>query len=346
MATSFSNSSAQWAVIPMGHLRDTSNTFWQLMVRPFGQSRWSDATNFGVATNGGLSIASPGDDSLTVGTHASHLLRFSSLAQTRTSGLTWRSVPPVPSLANVASALAQSQDGSELALIGKAGTASVLAGNSHASTWRTLTTTRSFASQSVARSCQPLALTAVGESSAGALLGARCSNDGVVGLYAYEHNGWRALRVPVPTSLRARQFSVVATENERGTSWLLLAATSGHGAQLVAAWSNAPLAGWHVIVGPRLGRSTEVQSIGSNGAGLFALWGTGSGERASQVGLSGWRSVPPPPPGTQTLSYGPGNSVQALTVRNTLLRVFTLTSTNQWHGDQRMSVPLQFGSSQ
>ena len=55
LATTTSSSRGSWAVVPMGHLGDPLNTFWQLFFRPRGATRWIDkAASLAIATNGGI----------------------------------------------------------------------------------------------------------------------------------------------------------------------------------------------------------------------------------------------------------------------------------------------------
>ena len=78
-----------WAVVPMGHLGDLLNTFWQVFYRPNGGSRWALVTPPGVADNGGLVAHDEGAGSLTIGFQPSQNLLISPLAYTSDLGRTW-----------------------------------------------------------------------------------------------------------------------------------------------------------------------------------------------------------------------------------------------------------------
>ena len=68
LATSVQTSAGTWATVPMGHLDQPLNTFWQLFFRARGTSSWSNATStLALATNGGLIIATPDGQSVEVG---------------------------------------------------------------------------------------------------------------------------------------------------------------------------------------------------------------------------------------------------------------------------------------
>ena len=82
LATSLESAAGAWAVVPMGHLDQPLNTFWQLFFKPAGAKLWSNrASALAVATNGGLAIASNGA-SLAVGIRPTNLLDYSPLVLT------------------------------------------------------------------------------------------------------------------------------------------------------------------------------------------------------------------------------------------------------------------------
>ena len=63
--------------------------------------RWSLKTPGGVATNGALVLAGPGQQTLTAGIRPSLDLGFSPVAVTRGGRGSWSSLPPDPGLADV-----------------------------------------------------------------------------------------------------------------------------------------------------------------------------------------------------------------------------------------------------
>ena len=80
LPTAMTTDTGTWAVVPMGHLGDLLNTFWQAFYRPDGGSRWALVTPPGVADNGGLVAHGEGASSLTIGFQPSQNLRISPLA--------------------------------------------------------------------------------------------------------------------------------------------------------------------------------------------------------------------------------------------------------------------------
>ena len=72
LATSVQTAAGTWATIPMGHLGQPLNTFWQLFFQPPGATSWSNQVEAtATATNGGLVLASAGDRSVIVGVRPS-----------------------------------------------------------------------------------------------------------------------------------------------------------------------------------------------------------------------------------------------------------------------------------
>ena len=59
LATSTETAAGTWVTVPMGHLDQPLNTFWQLFYRPAGAKAWSNqASALAVATNGGIVVSS------------------------------------------------------------------------------------------------------------------------------------------------------------------------------------------------------------------------------------------------------------------------------------------------
>ena len=88
LESAVSTSSGSWVILPMGHLSDQDNTFWQLLHAAPGSSHWSLVTPPGVADNGGLAAGASGG-SILVGVLPSRLLRFSPLSQSTDGGTSW-----------------------------------------------------------------------------------------------------------------------------------------------------------------------------------------------------------------------------------------------------------------
>ncbi len=128
LATSIETSAGTWAVVPMGHLDQPLNTFWQLLFRAKGATRWSDyASALAVATNGGLLVTTPNGRSLVVGIRPANLLDYSPLLTTANSGRTWIPASPVSALAGHTDSLAIQPGGRALALTNEGSGTEVLA---------------------------------------------------------------------------------------------------------------------------------------------------------------------------------------------------------------------------
>ena len=85
-------------------------------------------------------------------------------------------------------------------------------------------------------------------------------------------------------------------------------------------------------------------------AGLFLLTSGPSGSEAlSVMGGPGarWKALPRPPGGTATVAFGPGGTVDALVVRDTIFSDWAIgPGPHLWDERQVTKVPILFGSSQ
>jgi hypothetical protein len=341
LATSSTGPSGSWAVLPMGHLKDRLNTFWQLLHRPLGAATWHDVTSFGVATNGGLVMAT--GESLLVGILPSHLLSFSAIASTSTSGATWTPAPPLPALAAQTSALSANANGRRLALVQSGQTRHVLLATSASASWRPLVTQSQLAATSGGQVCDLKTLTSVLASSSD-VVGGSCRHPGVVGLFTRVTGTWRLAVQHVPSRLRHDTISVLGLFSS-SSELALLAASSATSTSLAIARLDASSRRWLVTPGPLLARGSVVSSVGPSASGLFVL-STYRGASQLQVsdGADAWHSSSLPT-GTATVSYAPGGQVQALAVDQSVLTVFDLTSTHAWRKVQVVNVAIPYGSS-
>lgn len=80
LATTLVTATGTWAVAVMGGSAAEHNNFWQLFVRPTATGKWRLATPPGVASNGGLVVATPGAGSVVAGFRPSQDLSYSPLA--------------------------------------------------------------------------------------------------------------------------------------------------------------------------------------------------------------------------------------------------------------------------
>jgi hypothetical protein len=346
LATTLSTPAGTWATLPMGHLSDPANTFWQLFFEPRGAQPWSDRVEAtGVATNGGIVMATTAKSFL-VGVLPSVLLTFSPLMATADWGRSWSTGLVPRGLAHVPSALAEAPTGEVLALSrGSSGTPEALyssPGPSALQSWRVLATVKALSKAAGGHRCHPVAITAVGYDRGVPATGTQCEVAGSLGVFE-ERSGHWALAGPVPAVGAAEVLGFVQT----GAGMAAVAEAQGRqGTSLLAAW-HTPAGPWRSS--PRLAvpAGAELASFGpASGAGVFVLLAGGK-ERLAVVWGPGqaWHEMPAPPPGTETVAFiTPGRSVAALAVDQSTLNVWDLAGTT-WRRGQVVHVSIQYGSS-
>jgi hypothetical protein len=349
LATSIQTPGGIWATVPMGHLDQPLNSFWQLFLRPVGSSSWSDRVQAtGAATNGGLILASQGTSTI-VGVRPSNLLKFSPLISTSDGGRSWSTgLLADNGLAARPNALAAGPKDQKLALIGSAGGgAGVLGSSGNLSSWRTITTTHALASTPAGRACGLSAITAVAYLGAQALLGGGCSRAGEAGIFAEGATGWQLLRGVLPSSLERARVEVLELQRTSTGVRALLALADRNGSSLLAAWNEH--GHWSDSPPLPLTSAEQLSSFGPAASdGIFVLIKTSSGADRLAVASGpggGWRNLPTPPAGTSTVAFGPGSSVDALSVRESVLTVWSLTA-QRWTRGQVIDVPIEYGSSE
>jgi hypothetical protein len=352
LATSVNTTEGTWATVAMGQLDQPDNTFWQLFHRSAGAASWTNQIQAtGVATNGGLVLAPSLGSSLVVGVRAYQLLTFSPLIASANGGRTWSNGLLPSGLAAAPNALAVDAQGRALAITGKDQTTqsqSVLTSESLTS-WQLLTSGAGLTATPAGQHCAPLGLSAVAFDGTDPVVGARCGRAGVVGLFERRGVAWMLAgpRLPAPTSQDL--VSVLALQaTSHGLSALLSASGPTGTAVMVVATDDAGQT-WQVSQALRLSPSERVTSVGPAGSGGFfvLLSASGGPDRAAVVATaqSQWTELPSPPPGTATLAFGPGTSVEALAVNTATLTVWTLGSAGGWHKGQVMTVSIDYGSS-
>jgi hypothetical protein len=354
LATSIDAAGGTWATVAMGQLDQPDNTFWQLLFRPTGATSWTNKIEAtAVATNGGVLITPSQGRSLLAGVRPSGFLTFSPLIATVDGGQSWTNGLLPGGLVASPDALAANASGSSLAITGTGSSLSsesvVTAGAHSLTNWQTLTSAGDLAASTGGGQCGPTALTAVAFNGSDPVVGARCDRAGVVGLFERKGGAWTLAGPHLPASADGDQVSVVALQSSSdGLSGLVSA--FGAGGTAVMAISTDDLGqSWQVSQPLQLTPSEQLTSVGPVGAGgFFVLLSSSSGpDRAVLLGApqSAWKQLPSPPPGTATLAFGPGTSVEALAVNTATLTVWTLGSTGGWHKGQMMTVSIQYGSS-
>jgi hypothetical protein len=343
LATSLATGSGTWAVAVMGGSAASHNNFWQLFVRPAGSSRWRLATPPGVASNGGLVVASPAAGPVVAGFRPSQDLSYSPLATTGDNGTAWTPGLLDAGLANVPDALAAAPAGGRLLALLTTGKADI--SGPHGTGWTTVASQHSLASTAAATRCKPGSLTAAAFSSAGVpLLAASCARPGTVGIFAYAGGTWHPAGPTLPGTYAHQAVTVLRLTTTAGATTALLAAGSGPAAHLLAARSADSGAHWTLSPALLLGRARLTSaSFGTAGTAAITL----TGNRADTLTATGsWQPLPPLPPGTVTLAQGPTAGWDALAVHGGRLTIWQLApGARAWATTQTINVPIQFGSS-
>ena len=353
LATSVQSAAGTWATLPMGHLNQTLNTFWQLFFRASGTTSWVDQVrNMAVATNGGLAFASATGQPFIAAVRPSNLLHFSPLIFTTDGGRTWSDGVVPQGLAASLAALSTSPDGRTLALVDTGSGPRVLASTSNLSTWRTLTTAGELASGKDGESCGLRTLSAVASLGGHAVVGARCTRPGVVGIFVQAAGDWELEGPTLPRSLVPQGVRVLTLESTSSGLTALLRTSGKSGAALVAAWTTRG-GQWSVSRPLSLSAHEHLVSIGpASGGGLFVLLKTSPGSARLSV-IDGptalWRQLPAPPRDTATVAFDPGSvaTMDALVAHDTTMTTWSLAAgANTWAKGQVLHVEIKFGSSQ
>ena len=361
LATSVQAGAGTWATLPMGHLGQPLNTFWQLFLRTGGSSSWSDHVEAtAVATNGGLVLASSGR-SLLVGVRPTNLLTFSPLVATADTGRTWADGLISQALADHPGALAAGAGGRYLAIVATGHGDEVLGSAGSLTSWRPVVTEPDIGSAPGGRACHPTALTAVGYLSDQALVGARCGRPGTLGLWALAARRWQPVGPRLPSGAGYAEVLDLVHSGGKVKVAALIALASQHRTSLMAAWT-ATGGTWRTSSALPLGEGTRLTSFGGTpDGGLFALVRTVRGQEDLEVTgpaaaasgsagngslrRDGWRRVVAPV-GTATVAFGPGATVDALAAAGTIMTVWALSArSTSWSKRQVVHVGIVYGSS-
>ncbi len=321
LATTVQTATGTWATVPMGHLNQTLNTFWQLFFRAPGTTSWVDQVrNTAVATNGGLVFASAAGQPFIAAVRPSEYLHFSPLIYTSDGGRTWSDGVVPQGLAPNPDALSTSPNGRTLALVDTGLGARVLASSGNLSTWQTVATARGLASGKDGESCGLRTLSAVASLDGHAVVGASCSRPGVVGVFVQYDGGWELEAPTLPRALVHEDVQVVTLASTTSGLTALLRTAGTSGAALIAVWTTNGRQ-WSVSRPLSLSLQDHLVSVGAASAnGLFALSKTSSGSTRLSV-IDGpnslWSQLPAPPHDTATVAFDPDGAatIDALVAR-------------------------------
>ena len=344
-----SSATGSWVILPMGHLSDRANTFWQVLHATASSPRWSVVTPPGVADNGGLAMGvSPG--SSLVGFLPSDRLRFSPLSLSSDAGTTWSPAFLPGALAPVPDALALAAGSPPTALAVSGG--QVLSAGRGLSSWTSLVSIRAL--RRVAPHCGASGPEAAAYSASGSpLVATGCVRGGIVGIFSRSGGDWRAEGPLLGGALVGTSTAVLRLETA-GTSTSALVEADRQGRRwLVALWragsrwsASPPLAlrPRGAVLATALGsngslavltRTTKAQAVETVAPGQ--PWSMSATPPANVVALA-WAAPAPPTFGAST--------ADAFAVNGTVLTVFALTSSGtRWAKVQTAQVPLAYGSS-
>jgi hypothetical protein len=344
LATSLVTATGTWAVAVMGGPAAEHNNFWQLFVRPAATGKWRLATPPGVASNGGLVVASPGAGSVVAGFRPSQDLSFSPLATTHDNGTAWTPGLLDAGLADVPDALAAAPGGGRLLALLAGG--EVKLSGPGGTGWTMLATRRALAASPAGGRCGLGSLTAAAFSPSGApLLAGSCARPGTAGIFAYAGGTWHPAGPALPAPYAHQQVTVLRLTTTADTTVALLAAGSGATARLLAAWSTGGGAHW-VLSQPLALHGARFSSASSGPGGTVAVVLAGNHAQAIAGSAGSWLQLPALPAGTATLAPAGAGGWDALAVHGTKLAVWHLPPSGAaWATTQTISVPIAFGSS-
>ena len=341
-------SNGSWAVLPMGELSNTSNTFWQVLHGAPGSSHWSVVTPEGVANNGGV-VAGASAASTLIGTLPSGLLRFSPLSLSVNGGANWSPVFLPGALAARPDALADGGDraAASLAIVGT----TVLRARSGLTSWSSLVSLHRL--NRAAPRCDASALDAVAVGPTGnPLVAAACRRGGTVAVFSRPGGSWMDIGPTPPRALAGWSTNVLRLESGGPVTTALVAASRDNHTMLVAYWQRD--GGWSASAPLALPGDGAVLASSLGAAGSVAVT---TGPKGAPLGYDlvpggAWTRLPALPPDTSAL--GPletgiglgGPSLDAFTVAGTALGVYALTPAGTgWAKVQSTQVPLAYGSS-
>jgi hypothetical protein len=344
LATSLNTGSGTWAVAVMGGPAASHNNFWQLFVRPAVTGTWRLVTPPGVASNGGLVVASPGTGPVVAGFRPTQDLSYSPLATTRDNGASWSPAILDAGLADVPDALAAAPDSGRLLALLTHDRAEI--SGPHGTGWTVLASQHALAGTAALTRCKPGSLTAAAFSPSGVpMLAASCTRPGTAGIFTYAGGTWHPAGPTMAAAYDHQNVTVLRLTTVAGETMALLAAGSGTAARLLAARSADNGAHW--ILSPALplnGARPTSASFGTGGTAAVTLTGNRADTLTAPAGS--WRRLPPLPSGTATLAQGSAAGWEALAVHGAKLTVWQLApGARAWATRQTIKVPIEFGSS-
>ena len=185
LAGGVNDAGTSMSIIPMGHLSDSANTYFQSFTA-HGDASWNLSTPPGIATNGGLTLSSPSNGAIAVlPYYALHLSAISPLVD----GVSSQDGEAVTSLLKAPSAMAKSPHSGAFFLVTTKG--SVLEQSGPTQPFTTVTSLSALKKTSAGKRCGIQAITGIAiQSDESLALGVRCASPGTTGVLTQSGGSW------------------------------------------------------------------------------------------------------------------------------------------------------------
>jgi len=354
-------SGGTWATLAMGHVDDPLNTFGELFYRPScsgtagctGGTAWALATPPGVASNGGIMVASNPAGGVTAGFGVSLALRFSPLAESTDAGAVWTGgILPV-ALAAQPDALAASGPTQRLALSAAPplGPGGVYATSTDLTRWTHLATLGTVTAAASSSGCTLRALTAVAVTAAGDdLVAGDCTGGDHVAVARVGAAGGPTATTmvgpQVPTVRNGPVRVLRMASSTTGVAVLVQVGTPGR-TTLYEATAPEGTSSWTFSPPFATDRPVVATAVAPASGFVVLLGAAGSGGAPSALALVGpgvpWHTPPAPPSGTAVVAASDDGSLDALVPSGVVLDVYRLGA-DRWSQVQQLAVPIQYGS--
>jgi hypothetical protein len=336
------------AVVPMGHLGDPANKFFETFTAgPAGS--WVLTTPTGVATNGGIVVASPGANAAAV--LPWYLLRFTAV-RPLDSGHAAGAGEVLPPLAVSPTSLSVASDGS-VAFVTRRG--AVMVGPSLAGPFTTLISVTALRRTSAGRRCAIVGLTSVVAVVGGRdVVGATCARPGSDGIFRRDSSGWHtgSTRATAPVSVvrldagpSGSTFGLVSVAGAR--PFLAAGRVTDGGFQLggvVRQRSSSLRSTALVAAAPGAQPSYIIAAVGTRGVSAARLPVAGV---AATLGPVLPRDVQAVVMGSASPASGGAARVTAFSVEGSLLKELTLAPAGtRWVVAATQHIAVPYGSSQ
>jgi hypothetical protein len=342
LAGGIDDGSTTMAVVPMGHLSDPFNTFYQTFTSVNGA--WSETTPPGVGTNGGIVVASPTNGAVAVlPFYASSVSALSLLA----NGVSVGTGEVVGKMSTNPSALSVDPASGVLAFVGANGQVRVQ--SKFDAPFKTATTLSALQQAPTLKSCGVQAITSVAVEPGGSLaLGLRCSKGGTSAVAQQNGSSWAI------DSVAGLASDAVVRLDVDGQGLLALVKTGGMHATLRA----LQIEGSTVVASPAISimnctlRATSVSALlGATRSDIVTMAGTSHAEAVVLTpGAKTAHVAPLLPLSTQSVVSTSGSDVAAgltaISVNKGIATIKTLTSGGAWTTKKVIRVSIQYGSAQ